>query len=75
MVESARSVWLRESVEGKNPKNMQWNKDVKAAVKRKEAAWKGVLGARDKDTKERYLEVYKKRIRERLKDVYIREKR
>ena len=28
-------------------------------VKRKEDAWKKVLGARDEDARERYLEVYK----------------
>ena len=32
---------------------------LKDAVKRKEAAWKEMLGARFEDAKERYLEVYK----------------
>ena len=39
------------TVGGKNPKSVWWNDQVKAAIKRKEAAWK-VLGARDKDAKE-----------------------
>ena len=30
---------------GKNPNNVQWNDVVKAAVERKKAAWKEVLGA------------------------------
>ena len=38
---------------------MWWNNEVKATVKRKEAAWKGMLGARDEDAKERCLKVYK----------------
>ena len=33
----------------KNLKSVWWNNEVKAAVKRKEAAWKEVLGARDED--------------------------
>ena len=37
-----------------------WRNDqVKAAVKRKEDAWKEVLGARDEVARERCLEVYK----------------
>ena len=35
---------------GKNPKKVWWNNDVKAAVKRREAAWK-VLGASDEEPK------------------------
>ena len=42
-----------------NPKIMWWNDKVKSAVKRKEDAWKDVLGARDEDARERCLEVYK----------------
>ena len=34
-----------------------WNNEVKAAVKRKKAAWKEVLEAGDQDEKERWLEV------------------
>ena len=38
LVESAREVWGSVRVGGKNPKNMWWNDDVKAVVKRKKAA-------------------------------------
>ena len=43
MVESAREVCGLVRIEGGNPKNVWWNNQVKAAVKRKEAAWKEVL--------------------------------
>ena len=46
-----------------NPKSVWWNNEVKAAVKRKEAAWKEALGARDEEAKERCLEVYKEEKR------------
>ena len=32
---------------GKNPKSVWWNDEIKASVKRKEAAWKEVLAASD----------------------------
>ena len=38
-----------------------WNDQVKAAVKRKEDAWKEMLGARDEDAREMCLEVYKEK--------------
>ena len=37
----------RKRTGGKNPKNVWWNDVIKAAVERKEAAWKKVLGSRD----------------------------
>ena len=47
---------------------MWWSDEIKAAVKRKEAAWKGVLAASDEETKE---SVWKRteRKREMLKGV------
>ena len=42
---------------------MWWNDQVKAAVKRKEDAWKEVLEARDEDVRERCLEAYKEEKR------------
>ena len=60
MVESAREVHGSVKVGGGNPKSVWWNDQVKAAVKKNEAAWKKALGTRDKDTRERGLEVHKK---------------
>ena len=41
---------------------------------RKEAAWNEVLGATDEEAKERCMEAYKEKKRERLK-VYISEQK
>ena len=38
MVESAREVYGSVKVGGKNPKNVWWNDEIKAVVRRKEAA-------------------------------------
>ena len=54
---------------------MRWNDEVKAAVKRNEAAWEEVLGASDEEKKERCIWKLKEKKRERLKGVYIRTKR
>ena len=43
MVKSAREVYGSVRIEGKNPKSMWWSDEVKAVVRRKEAAWKEVL--------------------------------
>ena len=51
MVESAREVCGSVKVGGKNPKSVWWNDEIKAAVRRKEDAWKGVLAASDEETK------------------------
>ena len=45
-------MWLSEGWGG-DLKNVWWNDVVKAAVERKEAAWKEVLGARYNVAKER----------------------
>ena len=52
MIESTREVCGSVRVVGKNPKNVWWNDEVKATVRRKEAAWK-VLVASDEEAKER----------------------
>ena len=59
MVESAREVCGSVKVGGKNLKSVRWNDEIKAAVTRKEAAWKGVLAASDEETKERCMETYR----------------
>ena len=38
-------------VEGKNLKSVWWNDDIKATVRRKEAAWKEVLAVSDGEAK------------------------
>ena len=51
-------MWLRENG-GRKPKSgVGWNNEVKAAVRRKESAWKELLAASDKEAKERCMEVY-----------------
>ena len=45
MVENAREVCGSVRVGGGNPKSGWWNDQVKPVVKRKEDAWKEVLGA------------------------------
>ena len=40
---------------GKKPKSLLWNDEIKAAVRRKEAAWK-MLVASDEDLKEICME-------------------
>ena len=42
-----------------NPKSVWWNDEIKAAVKRKEAAWNEVLAASEKEAKERCMEAYR----------------
>ena len=44
--------------EGKNPKSVWWNDEVKAAVRRKEE-----LAASNEETKERCMEVYREEKR------------
>ena len=41
---------------GERIQSVWWNDEIKATVRRKEAAWKGVLAASDEETKERYME-------------------
>ena len=65
-----RSVWFSES-EGKEPKECVCrNYEVKGVVKRKEAAWKEVLGAREEDAKERCMEAYKEENRKVKRCIY-----
>ena len=58
MVVSAREVCESVQVRCGNPKSVWCNDQVKDALKRKEVAWKGVLGARDENERERCLKAY-----------------
>ena len=40
-----------------------WSDEIKAAVRRKEAAWKEVLATSDEEAKERCMEVYREENR------------
>ena len=68
-----RSIWLSKSC-GKNPRSVWWNDEINAAVKRKEAALKGVLAARDEETKERCMEACREEKR-KVKRCIIRSKK
>ena len=63
MVENAREVCGSVRVAGKNPKSVRWNDKIKAAVRRKEAAWKEVLAASNEETRERCIEAYREEKR------------
>ena len=63
MVEIAREICSSVRVGENNPKSLWWNDEIKAAVRRKEAAWKGVLAASDEETKERCMEAYREEKR------------
>ena len=58
-VESAREVCGSGRGWAKNPKSAWWNDEIKAAVRRKEVAWKEVLGASDEEAKDRCMEAYR----------------
>ena len=49
--------------EGKNTKNVSWNDEVKAAIRRKEATWTYVFTTSDEESKERCMEVYREEKR------------
>ena len=70
MVESAREVCGSVRVKGRNPKSVCRNYEVKGVVKRKKAAWKEVLGAREEDAKERCMEAYKEENRKVKRCIY-----
>ena len=56
LVESAREVCGSVGVGGKNSKSVLWEDEINVVVKRKKAAWKGVLAASDEEAKERCME-------------------
>ena len=58
-------------VEGKNPKSVWCNDEVKAAVRGMEAAWKEVLAASYEKPKERCIEAYREEKRKVKKCIYL----
>ena len=54
---------------------MWWNDEIKAAVRRKEAAWKEVLAASDEEAKERCMEAYREEKRKVKKCIYQSKKK
>ena len=73
-MESAREVCSSVRVGEKKPKSVWWNDEMKAAVRRKEAAWKGALAASNEGTKERCREVYREEKR-KVKTCIIQSKK
>ena len=61
-------------MEGKNPKSVWWNDKIKAAVRRKEAAWNEVLAVSDEEAKERCMEAYREEKR-KVKRCIIQSKK
>ena len=53
---------------------MWWNDEIKAAVTRNEAVWKGVLAASDEETKKRCIETYREEKR-KVKRCIIQSKK
>ena len=53
---------------------MLWNDEIKAAVRIKEAAWKGVLAASDEETNEGCMEAYRDKKR-KIKRCIIKGKK
>ena len=74
IIESTREVCGSVRVGRKNPKCVWWKDELKAACRRKEAAWKEVLAASGEEAKERCIEAYREEKR-RPKGVYIRAKK
>ena len=68
MVESAREVCGSVRVGRKTPKSAWWNNEIKAAIRRKKAAWKGMLAASD-ETKERCMEAYREEKRKVIRCI------
>ena len=54
---------------GEKPQSVGWNNEIKAAVRRKETAWKGVLATNDEETKERGMEAYREDTRKDKKCI------
>ena len=70
MVDGRREVCGSVWIEGKILKNVWSNDMVKAAVERKEAAGKDILGARGEITIDRCMKVYKEEKRKGKRCIY-----
>ena len=66
MVEGAREVCGLVRVGEKSPKSVWWNDEIKDAIRRKEAAWKGLLAAAMKRQKNN---VWKRTEKRRERDL------
>ena len=73
IVESAREVCGSVRVGGKT-QSVWSNDEIKAAINRKEAAWKGVLPASEEETKEICVEAYREEKR-KIKRCIIKSKK
>ena len=71
---SEREVCDSVRVGEKNPMNVGWNYVVKAAVRRKEDAWKEVLAASDEEAKESCMEAYKEEKRNVYTSIFDKKK-
>ena len=56
-------MWLSENGRKELKECVWWNNKVKTGIRRKEAAWKGLLAASDEETKERSIEAYREEKR------------
>ena len=54
---------------------MWCNDEIKAAVRKKEAAWTEVLAACDEEAKERYMEAYREKKRKVKNYIYQSKKK
>ena len=75
MVEIAREVCGSVRVEEKNSKSVWWIDDIKAEVRRKEAALKDVLASSDEEAEERCMEEYKEEKKKVKRCIYHSEKK
>ena len=62
-------------MQGKNPKSVWWNDEVKTAVRRKKADSKEILAASNKEAKERCMEAYREEKRKLKRCIYQSKKK
>ena len=56
---------------GERTQSVRRNGKERAVVKRKDADWEELLGARDEHTKERCMEAYKEEVRKVKSCIYV----